>query len=129
MPYGIDILRNLPQDMDQDTYELHKLANSIILESKQDRPDSTLDSAILLLRQAREDRSASDPLRIDVLRHLSMALLTKFSQIGWVEDFTEALSLMIEAHSKRTMESAYPVCNVFPASVVSADRDWAAFRY
>jgi hypothetical protein len=38
----------------------------------------------------------SDPLRLDTLRLLSTALLTRFTQTGWVEDFNEAFILLMD---------------------------------
>jgi hypothetical protein len=43
-----------------------------------------------------EQRPPSHPLRYDTLNRISIALLTRFSQWGWVEDCEEAFSVLNE---------------------------------
>jgi hypothetical protein len=84
------------EDQDQDASKLQELASSILSECKQSRPVSTLETAILLLRQVLDQLPPSHPLRPDALHHLSSALLTRFNQWGWIEDSDEAVKLITE---------------------------------
>ncbi len=76
--------------------ELEELARSIVVECKQDRPSSTLETAIFLLRQTLDNQPSGHPFRSDALRQLGMALLVKFSQHGWMIDVREVSECMYE---------------------------------
>ena len=84
------------KNQEREAFELHELADSIILECKQNRPVSTLETAIFLLRQVLDERPPSNPLRSDALHHLLIALLIRFNQWGWIEDNNEAVKIMNE---------------------------------
>ena len=55
-----------------------------------------LKTAIFLLRQVLAEQLPSHPLRSDALGHLSTALLIRFNQWGWIEDYSEAINIMQE---------------------------------
>jgi len=59
-----------------------------------------LETAISLLRELLNQKSASDPMRSDTSNHLSTALLSRFYQNGWIEDFQEAYNLILETIAK-----------------------------
>ena len=84
------------EDQEREASELHALADSIILECKQNRPVSTLETAIFFLHQVLDEQPPSHPLRSNALHHLSTALLIRFNQWGWIEDFFEAVKIMTE---------------------------------
>jgi hypothetical protein len=84
------------EDDEQQASQLHDLAESIVLECKQDRPSASLETAIFLLRELLNQQSPSDPMRSDTSHHLSTALLTRFHQNSWIEDFQEVTTLIRE---------------------------------
>ena len=88
------------EEDEQQASELHDLAEAIVLECKQDRSSASLETAIFLLRELLNQQSASDPMRSDTSHHLSTALLSRFYQNGWIEDFQEAFKLILETGPK-----------------------------
>ncbi len=84
------------EDQEQEAIKLCKLADSIVMECKQNRPIAALETAISLLRRVLDQRPPSHPLRSDILRHLSIALLSRFNQWGWTDDYFEAFKFMWE---------------------------------
>ena len=76
---------------------LHELAESIIVECKQSKPVSSLDTAIFLLGQVLDQQPPGHASRSDTLRHLATGLLARFAHAGHVEDLDQALSLLDEA--------------------------------
>jgi hypothetical protein len=103
-------LSQTTEDQERQATELHDRASSIILECKKSRPVSTVETAIFLLRSVLDQQPSAHPLRFYALRHLSIALLTRFNQWGWVEDCREALEAMVDAvRSFGTVEEASAV--------------------
>lgn len=88
--------------------ELHKLAEPIILECKQSKLVSSLQTAMFLLCQVHAQRPQGHASRSDTLRHLSMGLLARFSHAGYIGDLEQALMLIGEAGDGH--ESSIVVC-------------------
>ena len=59
-----------------------------------------LETAISLLRELLNQKSASDPMRSYTSHRLSTALLSRFYQNSWIEDFEEAFKLILETSTK-----------------------------
>ena len=78
---------------DKDMLDAFHLAESMIRECIEELPYSNLETAIILLRQERDQLQETDPLRSNALHHLSLAMHAKFNQYGWVEDFNEIFKL------------------------------------
>jgi len=70
------------------------LAENMIRECFEESSYSNLETAIFLLRQARDQLQETDPLRSNAIHHLSLALHARFNQYGWAEDFSEIFKLV-----------------------------------
>src|ERR1700680_5124750 len=82
-----------PSEDEDDSPQLYDLANSIFEECKDTAPLSDLNTVIYLFREALDRRPAPHPLRLDSLKDLSAALVTRFSLTNQHEDLKEAFFL------------------------------------
>ena len=79
---------------DDESTKLYDLANSILDECKQAAPTGELESAILLFREALDQRPGLHPLHLDSRFNLARALMARFSYTNQKQDLAEALTML-----------------------------------
>ena len=79
--------------VDQDMLDAFNSAENMIRKCFKELPYANLETVIFRLRQSRDQLQETDPLRTNVLHHLSLALHARFNQYGWIEDFEEIFEL------------------------------------
>jgi hypothetical protein len=85
---------------------LHELAMSIMLESKQDRLVSSLETAIFLLQCVLAQQPPGHASRLDTLQYLSRGLLARFMQGGHFGDVTAVVLLLGESAGQLSLKGA-----------------------
>lgn len=89
-----DAASNQGRSEDEDeSSQLHDLANSILEECKYTAPLSHIDTAVYLFREALNRRPAPHPLWSDSVKDLAGALLTRFSWTNQHQDLSQAILL------------------------------------
>jgi len=84
---------------DQDMSDVFNSAENMIRECFEELSASNLETAIFLLRQARDQLQETDPLHTNALYHLSLALHARFNHYGWMVDFEEILKSAREIYA------------------------------
>ena len=79
---------------DDESTKLYDLANSILGECGQAAPFGELNTAIILFREALDQRPGFHPLHWDSRSNLARALMTRFSYTNEQQDLSEALMLL-----------------------------------
>ena len=83
------------EHQDEQFSELVDLAESIVLECKESKPLSTLNTAIFLFEQVLKQQPSHHRHQYTHFCLLAEARLTRYIQTGWVADFDEAVDLFM----------------------------------
>ena len=92
---------------DREMLDAFNLAENMIRECFEESSYSNLETAIFLLRQARDQLQETDPLRSNALHHLSLALHVRFNKYGWMEDLGEICKNIMQGMSEPHVRPLY----------------------